>query len=198
MGAADGSLSNSSTSTSLDTVVVEREKDTAPSKQLQRSFSPILETDDIITPGRNINISSSTTSSSNKKFVENPRTSSLKGHTKATSKPSLKGSKVSFENPANESTDDDSSFEDRRGQFQQKKAYSVSATTDRKGILKVKTLFISFFLQKKANKIYSNYFIDVLGPSKYPNKRRPYCFSIEKTCVIRYKKCKNIRTNSTR
>lgn len=134
MDTAEGSLSNSSTSTSLDTVVVDKEKDIAPSKQLTRSFSPILESDDQ-------NITGSNKNSNTKKFSDSPKTSSLKGTVKVGSKPSLKGSKVSFENPANESTDEDSSFEDRRDHFQQKKAFSVSATTDRKGILKVKDFF---------------------------------------------------------
>lgn len=133
---ADGSLSNSSTSTSLDTVVIESAKDstllsggTDPTKNTRAAFSPILETEDqdSISQANNLTI---TSNSSSLKTFENPLISNLK-KSAATSKPSLKGSKVSFEQPDNESSD---SFEDRRDHFQQKKSLSA---TDRKGILKV-------------------------------------------------------------
>lgn len=139
---ADGSLSNSSTSTSLDTVVIESAKDstllsggtkTAADQQQNTRvpFSPILETEDAdISALNNLSI---TSNSSTIKTFENPLLSNLKKSSAAASKPSLKGSKVSFEQPDNESDD---SFEDRRGHFQQKKSLSSSAT-DRKGILKV-------------------------------------------------------------
>lgn len=142
----DGSLSNSSTSTSLDTVVIESAKDpnsllsgtsgasAAPGEQakphLRTTFSPIdeAEDDDVITSLNNLSI---TSNASARFHFENPKVSSLKKTSTNTSKPSLKGSKVSFEQPGNESDD---SFEDRRRIFQQKKSLSA---TDRKGILKV-------------------------------------------------------------
>lgn len=93
-------------------------------------FSPILETEDTdISALNNLSI---TSNSSTIKTFENPLLSNLK-KSSAISKPSLKGSKVSFEQP---DLDSDDSFEDRRGHFQQKKSLSSSAT-DRKGILKV-------------------------------------------------------------
>lgn len=141
---ADGSLSNSSTSTSLDTVVYESGKDPSgqqsgsgtatagePAKpHLRTTFSPIdeAEDDDVITSLNNLSI---TSNASARFHFENPKVSSLKKTNTNTSKPSLKGSKVSFEQPDNESDD---SFEDRRKIFQQKKSLSA---TDRKGILKV-------------------------------------------------------------
>lgn len=141
---ADGSLSNSSTSTSLDTVVIESAKDThlsggtktaADQQQNTRvPFSPILETEDADSVSALNNLSITSNSSTLKTF-ENPIISNLKKSSATNiSKPSLKGSKVSFEQPDNDSDD---SFEDRRGHFQQKKSLSLSASTDRKGILKV-------------------------------------------------------------
>lgn len=125
MDTAEGSLSNSSTSTSLDTVVLESARDNpflqTPSNQ-KKAFSPILESEDsdIVT--------------SPPKAFDSPKISNLKKATAAGGlKPVVKGSKVSFEKPSNES---DESFERRRDHFQQKK--SLSATTDRRGILKVK------------------------------------------------------------
>lgn len=96
-------------------------------------FSPILETEDADSVSALNNLSITSNSSTIKTF-ENPLLSNLKKSSAATSKPSLKGSKVSFEQPDNDSDD---SFEDRRGHFQQKKSLSYSAATDRKGILKV-------------------------------------------------------------
>lgn len=115
---AEGSLSTSSTSTSLDTIAIESANEFGPlppSRQIIRTFSPILEGDD------------------NAKSLENLK-GSLKKYNQSQSKTSLKGSKVSFEQPGNSSDED--SFEDRRVQFQQKKALSTAAT-DHKGILKV-------------------------------------------------------------
>ena len=142
---ADGSLSNSSTSTSLDTVVIESAKDSTllsggtktAADQHQNTrvpFSPILETEDADSVSALNNLSITSNSSTLKTF-ENPLLSNLKKSSATnTSKPSLKGSKVSFEQPDNDSDD---SFEDRRGHFQQKKSLST-AVTDRKGILKVR------------------------------------------------------------
>lgn len=95
-------------------------------------FSPILETEDTdISALNNLSI---TSNSSTLKTFENPLLSNLKkASEKNISRPSLKGSKVSFEQPDHDSDD---SFEDRRGHFQQKKSLSTSVT-DRKGILKV-------------------------------------------------------------
>lgn len=124
MDTAEGSLSTSSTSTSLDTVVLESARDNpflqTPTNQQRKAFSPILESDDndIVT--------------SPPKAFDSPKISNLK-KTSATGaqKPSLKGSKVSFESPGN---DTEETFERRRDHFQQKKSLSA---TDRKGILKV-------------------------------------------------------------
>lgn len=119
VGTADGSLSNSSTSTSLDTIIIESANELGPlppSRQLVRTFSPILESAD-----------------DTNRSLESVKASNLK-KTDA-SKTSLKGSKVSFEQRGHPSSDEDS-FEDRREHFQQKKALSTAAT-DHKGILKV-------------------------------------------------------------
>lgn len=121
----------------MDTVVIESAKDStllspanraAPDQQkhTRATFSPILETED------NDTVPPASSNSSTIKTFENPKISNLKKSAATnTSKPSLKGSKVSFEQPDNESSD---SFEDRRDHFQQKKSLSA---TDRKGILKV-------------------------------------------------------------
>lgn len=156
---ADGSLSNSSTSTSLDTVVIESVKDSTllssansgPDHQKHKertTFSPIHEDedDDVITSLNNLSI---TSNASSKFAFENPKISSLKKTSTNTSKPSLKGSKVSFEQPEHDSDD---SFEDRRIHFQQKK--SLSATDSRKGILKVYQLFKYLFLHLDYRVIY--------------------------------------------
>lgn len=106
----------------MDTILIENANTLGPlppSKQLARTYSPILENED------------STIGST--KILENPKTSNLKKiDATNTSKASLKGSKVSFEQP-NASSDEDS-FEERREHFQQKKSLSA---TDPKGILKV-------------------------------------------------------------
>lgn len=130
MDTAEGSLSNSSTSTSLDTALIdstnEARRNTSPPKSQapHPSFTPILETEE-----------------NNQKSGDKLKISSLKsgGDTK-TSKSSLKSSKVSFEK-ADYSSDEDS-FEDRRDHFQQRKAKSV----DHKGILKV-IFFYSIFIK---------------------------------------------------
>lgn len=117
---------------------------------MPRTFSPILESDD----------------ASANKSLESVKASSLKRiDPSKTSKTSLKGSKVSFEQPGTVSSDEDS-FEDRREHFQQKKAIST-AVTDHKGILKVRTciekqlkfftpLIISFFHRQDLNSIRAN------------------------------------------
>lgn len=129
METAEGSLSNSSTSTSLDTIAIESANEFGPlppSRQLVRTFSPILESDDA---GTN-------------RSLESVKASSLKKFDAGkASKTSLKGSKVSFEQPSNLSSDEDS-FEERREHFQQKKAISTAAT-DHKGILKVRAYIYS-------------------------------------------------------
>lgn len=130
---ADGSLSNSSTSTSLDTVLIENNNElvTIPRHtQHQSSFGPISETEE---------------SQPNATKDGSRKTSSLKvigGESKA-SKTSLKSSKVSFEQRDPDYSSDEDSFEDRRHHFQQRKATSV----DHKGILKVsvRILFRFFF-----------------------------------------------------
>lgn len=114
MDTAEGSLSTSSTSTSLDTVLIENVNELIPlprnPRQHYNQFTPITESDET-----------------------NPfhRSGEIK-----TSKPSLKSSKVSFERK--EDSSDEDSFEDRREQFQQRKAKSA----DHKGILKVKRFWI--------------------------------------------------------
>lgn len=116
METAEGSLSTSSTSTSLDTVVIENVNELIPisrnQRQHQNQFTPISEGDEV-----------------------NPLPKS--GEIK-TSKPPLKSSKVSFEQK-NESSEEDDNFEDRRDQFQQRKAKSA----DHKGILKVRDLLFA-------------------------------------------------------
>lgn len=123
---ADGSLSNSSTSTSLDTVLIENNnelvtipRNTPPKSPHQNTFGPILETEE----------------SQPNSTKDGRKTSSLRvvgGESKA-SKTSLKSSKVSFEQRDRDYSSDEDSFEDRRHHFQQRKATSV----DHKGILKV-------------------------------------------------------------
>lgn len=161
METADGSLSNSSTSTSLDTVVIESAKDStllsggtktaAEQGNTRVPFSPILETEDVESVSALNNLSITSNSSTLKTF-ENPIISNLK-KSSASSKPSLKGSKVSFEQPDNDSDD---SFEERRGHFQQKKSLSSSAT-DRKGILKVSVALFPFKSKLKKQ----NYLISI-------------------------------------
>lgn len=118
METAEGSLSTSSTSTSLDTVLIENVNELIPlprhQRQLQNKFTPISESDEVNALNRSGEIK--------------------------TSKPSLKSSKVSFEQK-DDSSDEDS-FEDRRDHFQQRKAKSA----DHKGILKVSDL--GFFFQE--------------------------------------------------
>lgn len=131
----------------MDTVVIESAKDSTllsggntasssdPQKHTRAVFSPILETEDTdnVSTVNNINLTTSNTTTTKKTTFENPKISNLKKGATNTLKPSLKGSKVSFEQPDNESDD---GFDDRRLHFQQKKSLSSSAT-DRKGILKV-------------------------------------------------------------
>lgn len=125
METADGSLSNSSTSTSLDTVLIDNNNEliTIPrhTSTHQNTFGPILESEE--------------TSSSNQKLHDTKKASSLKVITgdNKTSKSSLKSSKVSFEQRDRDYSSDEDSFEDKRHHFQQRKATSV----DHKGILKV-------------------------------------------------------------
>lgn len=113
---AEGSLSTSSTSTSLDTVLIENVNELIPlprnPRQHHNQFTPISEGDET-----------------------NPlyRSGEIKS-----SKPSLKSSKVSFEQKADSSDED--SFEDRRDHFQQRKAKSA----DHKGILKDLTHLASY------------------------------------------------------
>ena len=129
METAEGSLSNSSTSTSLDTVLLEQANELKPipssrhtiaiqphSKTHHKSFSPIPETEE-------------------SKTLPSDIQSSLRigsDHVKI-SKGSLKSSKVSFEQPADPESSDEDSFEEKREHFQQKKSKSA----DHKGILKV-------------------------------------------------------------
>lgn len=123
MDTAEGSLSTSSTSTSLDTVLIENVNELIPlprnPRQHQNQFTPISESDEL-----------------------NPlhRSGEIK-----VSKPSLKSSKVSFEQK--EDTSDEDSFEDRRDQFQQRKAKSA----DHKGILKVRQLSIYHAMKFSPN-----------------------------------------------
>lgn len=115
MDTAEGSLSTSSTSTSLDTVLIENVNELIPiprnPRQHQNQFTPISEGDET-----------------------NPLSRS--GELKP-SKIFLKNSKVSFEQK--EDSSDEDSFEDRRDQFQQRKAKSA----DHKGILKVRQIRIN-------------------------------------------------------
>lgn len=118
---AEGSLSTSSTATSLDTVLIDSANaELAPrSTPLARPtpFKPILESEES-TSVRNIN----------------EKHSSLRRNDPAL-KAALKSSKVSFEQPADHESTDEDSFEERREHFQQKKAKSAS-TADHRGILK--------------------------------------------------------------
>lgn len=137
MDTAEGSLSNSSTSTSLDTVVLESARDNpflqTPTNQPRKAFSPILESDDndiVISPP---------------KSFDSPKISNLKKPTTTGQpKPTLRGSKVSFEKSGNENEEN---FERRRDHFQQKKSLSA---TDRKGILKVIIFFLIILLKYKT------------------------------------------------
>lgn len=151
-------------------------------KHTRTTFSPILETEDTdnVSTVNNLNLHSNTTSK--KTTFENPKISNLKKGATNTSKPSLKGSKVSFEQPDNESDD---SFEDRRGHFQQKKSLSA---TDRKGILKVSAHGECIFLWRKPQtKLFCFFF---LGSQEF-FKRRSTCLPIEKARVIRHKTFEN-------
>lgn len=109
MDTAEGSLSTSSTSTSLDTVLIENVNELIPiprnPRQHQNQFTTISESDE-------------TNPLSRSGEIRPPKIF-------------LKNSKVSFEQK--EDSSDEDSFEDRRDQFQQRKAKSA----DHKGILKV-------------------------------------------------------------
>lgn len=146
---AEGSLSASSTSTSLDTVLIEANNEllpyprhnisapatvqpaakpsSSPRPPNKHAFSPILESDETLT-GTSLPATSLTD-------IVHEKHSTLKsGGDKGT----LRSSKVSFEQ-THVSSDEDS-FEDRRQQFQKKKAISA----DHKGILKVRNQMRTF------------------------------------------------------
>lgn len=122
--AGEGTLSTSTTATSLDTIVIDDNHSEFPAippppfsshpLKPELTFDPILETEDAVptTP------------------TNWPKQTPSQEHLK-TSKQSLKGSKVSFAS-THDSSDEDS-FEDKREKFQQGKTVSV----DRRGILKV-------------------------------------------------------------
>ncbi|CAD7078271.1 unnamed protein product [Hermetia illucens] len=121
--AGEGTLSTSTTATSLDTIVIDDNHSEFPAippppfsshpLKPELTFDPILETEDAVptTP------------------TNWPKQTPSQEHLK-TSKQSLKGSKVSFAS-THDSSDEDS-FEDKREKFQQGKTVSV----DRRGILK--------------------------------------------------------------
>ncbi|XP_055839093.1 facilitated trehalose transporter Tret1 isoform X1 [Episyrphus balteatus] len=151
-----GTLSTSTTATSLDTILVDdtfsfqEQRNKSPTLQ----FAPIFEGDDINEPPTSAAVGQQQQqqqqkTGSQKKLTGSstelqplpPPPQSTHGHSHHhrgavsdadlnRSKTSLKGSKVSFEKK-NESSDEDS-FEDRRDRFQQQKTVSV----DHKGILK--------------------------------------------------------------
>lgn len=138
---AEGSLSNSSTSTSLDTVLIEANNEllplprqhniSAPNSQHsprqppKKTFSPILESDE----------SSNAPQQQSTAIVKNvnEKHSTLRSTDGGSNRGTLKSSKVSFEQPRDQGSSDEDSFEDRREHFQKKKAISA----DHKGILKV-------------------------------------------------------------
>lgn len=145
-----GTLSTSTTATSLDTILID---DTFNLQQPSNvsQFTPIIEGDDLLGLGTDakpsqsqVKASSSTDlptippppQSSHHRSIMSSTGSGLAGSGQEihkSSKPSLKGSKVSFggkKQEGEESEDDD--FENRRGQFQQQKTVSF----DHKGILK--------------------------------------------------------------
>ncbi|EAA44045.3 AGAP005563-PA [Anopheles gambiae str. PEST] len=105
---AEGSLSTSTTATSLDTIVLDTNAEdlasvpprTLQHHQPQRTFSPILETDDT-----------------------NPF---LEPVEKAKSKSSLKSSRVSFDQEDDRFDEDENSFRKQREHFQKHKSHSTS------------------------------------------------------------------------
>uniref|UniRef100_A0A182NLP9 Uncharacterized protein n=1 Tax=Anopheles dirus TaxID=7168 RepID=A0A182NLP9_9DIPT len=103
---AEGSLSTSTTATSLDTIVLDTNAEDLASvpprglTQPQRTFSPILETDDT------------------NPFLETGE--------KAKSKSSLKSSRVSFDQEEDRFDEDENSFRKQREHFQKHKSHSTS------------------------------------------------------------------------
>lgn len=107
----EGSLSTSTTGTSLDTIVLDtnaEDLNSTPRVGAQRTFSPILETDDT------------------NPFLDPPvQKSSTTTESKAKSKSSLKGSRVSFDQE-DRFDESDEGFRKQREHFQKNKSHSTS------------------------------------------------------------------------
>ncbi|XP_065087392.1 facilitated trehalose transporter Tret1 isoform X2 [Ochlerotatus camptorhynchus] len=107
----EGSLSTSTTGTSLDTIVLDtnaEDLNSTPRVGAQRTFSPILETDDT------------------NPFLDPPvQKSSTTAESKAKSKSSLKGSRVSFDQE-DRFDESDEGFRKQREHFQKNKSHSTS------------------------------------------------------------------------
>ncbi|XP_055604511.1 facilitated trehalose transporter Tret1-like [Uranotaenia lowii] len=115
----EGSLSTSTTATSLDTIVLDTNADDlagtprAAAAAAQRPFSPILETEDT------------------NPFLDPPaagtRSSGTVADSKSKSKSSLKGSRVSFDEDDDRFDETDEGFRKQREHFQRNKSHSSSA-----------------------------------------------------------------------
>lgn len=110
----EGSLSTSTTGTSLDTIVLDtnaEDLNSTPRVGAQRTFSPILETDDT------------------NPFLDPPppgqKSPPAVGEAKAKSKSSLKGSRVSFDQE-DRFDETDEGFRKQREHFQKHKSHSTS------------------------------------------------------------------------
>lgn len=186
---AEGSLSNSSTATSLDTVLIDSATtELAPlprSQPLSRPtpFNPILESEES-TSVRNVN----------------EKQSSLRRGDTAL-RTALKSSKVSFEQPADhdhEESDEDS-FEERREHFQQKKAKSA----DHRGILKVCDGFACDLTVRSNDLITRSISLSGLphkhtGPESPHRRRRSQSISVQEARVAGHQTLKNPRENPAR
>lgn len=131
----------------MDTILIDDTFNLQPSSNVSQ-FTPIIEGDDLLGLGDEANknqakVSSSTDlptippppQSSHHRSIMSSTGSGLAGSGQdlhKSSKPSLKGSRVSFGEKKDGEESEDESFENRRGQFQQQKTVSF----DHRGILK--------------------------------------------------------------
>jgi facilitated trehalose transporter len=131
--AADGTLSNSTTSTSLDTVVIDTSTDNISNspkfqQKKQKTFSPILETDD-----------------------SNPFKDDLKELALRSKKSNLKGGHISFGEDEEEANDkfDEEAFKKKREHFQKTKSRSEHKSL----ILRVSACVIAVRNEMQTNRV---------------------------------------------
>jgi hypothetical protein len=160
--AADGTLSNSTTSTSLDTVVIDTSADNisnSPKLQQQKprtNFSPIVESEDNSNP-----------------FAEDLKELAIKSK-----KSNLKGSThISFGEDETEEADkfDEEAFKKKREHFQKTKSRSEH-----------KSILIRVSHATIDPRQYLNFFFVRLiapGSSRVSYRRRSWSLSVKETCI---------------